>query len=455
MEVNGNSDQAVRPLGLYRKFQEALNPSSKVLKRCLAPLKFAGGAFLMQMAILFSVWPNMASALDFEVRYTDNRPIFPPTIWVDMTGAIEPGDTQRFLSAIQPYMWRGATDMILRIDSPGGNLFESIQLGEAISGLPLTTTIDVGVGGDGGVCASACVNVYLGADYRFLSENSKIGVHQFSMEGSDVGSDEAISISQGLSALIIEHIRTMRADPAFFSVMVSAHADEIFWVPLDTLENLRVVTYGIFSENVEYRNVNGSIALYIEQVSRVGSNAITLICSPTGLVGVFNLNEPELSSIGSLGLYVDGVEIPLPDFDVIERGDYRFRAIALFPNNVLTRLSSARSLGARAVSPEGDIFFGFQGGVRDPRISETARGCQSSQRDAAPVMTRVEGIDFTGGDLTRSGHRGISFAECESICRNDPRCVAISYVVAQRWCWPKGSINAINPNPGVVSAYLE
>lgn len=453
--MNGNSYQTVRPFGLYRIFQEALNSSSKVLKRGLVPQKFVGGMFPMQMAILFSLWPSIASALDFEVRYTDNRPISPPTIWVDMTGAIETGDTQRFLSAIQPYMWRGASDMVLRIDSPGGNLFESIQLGEAISGLPLTTTIDVGVGSDGGICASACVNVYLGADYRFLSENSKIGVHQFSMEGSEVGSDAAISISQGLSALIIEHIRAMRADPAFFSVMVSAHADEIFWVPLETLENLRVVTYGIYSENIEYRNVNGSIALHIEQVSRVGDNAITLICSSSGLVGVFNLNEPELSSVGSLGLYVDGVEIPLPDFDVIERDDYRFRAIALFPNNVLTRLSSARALGARAVSPGGDIFFGFQGGIRDPRISETARGCQSSQRDAAPAMTRVEGIDFTGGDLTRSGHREVSFADCQNICQHEPRCVAISYVVAQRWCWPKASINAINSNPGVMSAYLE
>ena len=390
--------------------------------------------------------------MEFDVKYTDNRPIFPPALWVDMSGEVEHGDTARFLEAILPYADRDIYEVALRLDSPGGSLVESLRLGRAISELPYITRASVGVEGGQQICASACVNVYLGADYRFLTGSSRIGVHRFSMSGTDIGADKALSISQDLSAQIIEHIRAMRADPSFFNIMVSAHADDIYWVPQDTLEELHVVTGNIYEETAEYRNVNGSIALYLSQVSHVGTNTLTLICGGSGLVGIVNLNEPELAWIGHLELYIDGSSVPLDDFKIIERDNFRLKAMSLFPHSILQRLAKAHELGARVTAPEAGIFFGFEGGVRDPKIAETARGCLATLETDGPRMTRADGIDFTGGDLTQAGHREVSFAECQSICLSDDRCIAVSYVVSQRWCWPKNRILTTDRNPSVISA---
>lgn len=396
--------------------------------------------------------PTVAPALEYEVTYTDNRPIFPPAIWVEMTGAVENGDTVRFLEAIRPYAGRDVYEVVISIDSPGGSLVESLRLGRAISELPYTTRASIGVEGQPQTCASACVNVYLGADYRFLSDNARIGVHRFSMSGSDVGADEAISISQGLSAQIVEHMRAMRADPEFFSIMVSAHAQDIYWVPKEKLEELRVVTGSVFSEVAEYRNINGAIALHLSQISQVGTNELTLVCGDRGLIGIFDLNEPELAWIGSLELYVDGTSLPLDDFEVIDRSNFRIKLVSLLSPNIQRRLATAKEIGGRVTSPSG-MFFGFEGGVSDPKIAETARGCVRAAEVRSHEMKIEEDTDFTGGDITQSGFRDVSFAECQRICLGNSECVAVSYVVARRWCWPKDRILSVNRNAGVISAY--
>lgn len=173
-----------------------------------------------------------------------------------MSGPIKNGDTEKFRAAIAPYLDREIHDVVINLDSPGGNLIEGMRLGREISKLPFVSRASVGVEGGDSICASACVHVYIGADYRFLGKDARIGVHQFSSSQSMDVSD-ALILSQTLSAEIVAYIREMRADPEFFSLMVSAHPEEIYWVPPNILEDLRVVTNSIYSETAEYRNVSG------------------------------------------------------------------------------------------------------------------------------------------------------------------------------------------------------
>jgi hypothetical protein len=394
--------------------------------------------------------------MSIEAKYTDNRPLFPPAVWVDMNGEIENGDTLRFLEALLPFLDRDVYEIVIRLDSLGGSLEESLRLGRAISELPYATRVSVGTDEGSQICASACVNVYLGADYRFLSDEARIGVHRFSTTNPAIEANEAISISQDMSAKIVEYISAMRADPAFFNIMVSAHAEEIYWVPHQTLKDLHVVTGGIYSEVAEYRNIRGSIALYLEQISRVGTNSLTLICGELGLVGIFDLNEPEVAGLGHLELYVDGSRIPLVDFKLIERKDYRIKVASLFPLSVLRRLAKTNELGARIVSPDIDVFFGFEEGVVDQKIAETAQGCLSSLgATAVPHMSIVDGIDFLGGDMTKNGLRYISFEQCQRTCLSDDNCVAVTYIPSKQWCWPKNRVVKTKRNPEIISAYRD
>ena len=397
--------------------------------------------------------PVATHALDFEVSYTDNRPLFPPALWIEMTGEVISGDTQRFLASISPYLGKEIYEVVISLDSPGGNLVESLRLGRAVSELPYLTRAFVGVDGGSKVCASACVNVYLGANFRFLTDDARIGVHRFSMVGDSLASDEAISISQELSAEILAYIRDMRADPSFFNVIVSAHAEEIYWVPRETLEALRVVTNGIYSETAEYRNVNGSIALYLEQVGMFGTNALTLMCGDKGLIGIFDLNEPELTTFHELELYVDGRTFNVPDYEILDRKNYRLKAVALIPHNILQLLASSEEVGARMSSISADIFFGFEEGIADSKVAETARGCLISTPVAK--MNTVIGVDVMGGDLTQNGYRNVTFDQCQRICLENNQCVAVSYVIEKNWCWPKGSVPATLANPSIASAVKE
>ncbi len=417
--------------------------------RCL--VKFLG--ILATALAVFFCAPS--TAMEIEVQYSDNRPIFRPALWVELTGEIKTGDTIRFLTVILPFMDRDVEEIVFRFDSPGGNLVEGLRLGRAISELPFITRAYVGVNGGENICASACVNAYLGSDYRFLDEGSRIGVHQFAVSGTEMETNEALSISQDISAQIVEHIRAMRADPSFFGLMVSAHAEEVYWVPRETLEELRVVTGNVYDQTAEYRNVNGTLALHLSQVSQVGKNSLTLTCGERGLVGIFDFHKPEAALLDQLELYVDGTTIPLGDFEPFERDEYRVMAISLLPEGVTRRLASAAELGARISAPEAGVFFGFFEGIRDKKISETARGCLASLQAAQPEMTRVDGVDFIGGDLTQTGYRNVSFIECQRICDSDRRCVAVSYVVSQQWCWPKDKMLKVDPKPGVISAYFE
>lgn len=407
------------------------------------------------VAILVSVvlLPRSSWSMNFEFEYTDYRPVFPPTLRIEMSGEIESGDTLRLREAMLPFANHIVREVVISIDSPGGNVVESMQLGRYIGNLPYVTKAYVGVEGGEQICASACVNVYLGADYRFLSDLARIGVHQFSFSNPDFEVEEALSISQELSAQLVEYITEMRADPDFFTIMVSEYPRSMEWVPRERLEELRVVTNGIYDETAEYQNVNGSLALLLSQISQFGTNRLTLVCGDRGLVGIADLNEPEMLGYGLLELYVDGNIFPIEDFEVVSREEHRFVVVSLFSTAMLDRLSIARELGARWSIPETGMFFGFEEGVRDQRIAEIASSCLESTQAQRNLMTPISDVDFTGGDITQDGHKGVSFEQCQTICLRDSNCRAISYVVSRSWCWPKSDILERNINADVISAF--
>ena len=65
-----------------------------------------------------------------------------------------------------------------------------------------------------------------------------------------------------------------------------------------------------------------------------------------------------------------------------------------------------------------------------------------------------DGIDFFGSDLSQTGHRYVSLAECDRICRNNPNCAAWSYVHATQWCWPKSAVTNMSIAIGVTSSVV-
>jgi hypothetical protein len=414
-------------------------------------------SFLRHCAV--SLWlltaGSAVSALEIEVSYTDNRPLFPPALWVRLSGDIAAGDTDRLSSAIQPYMGRDIYEAVFTFDSGGGSLSEGILLGKFIANLPFVTLGQVGGPNQAdGICASACVLSYLGTDYRFLHGGSQIGVHRFSAPNSSLDSATSMILAQEISGEIISHIREMRADPELYELMAATDFMDIMWVPLAELERLRVVTNNIFSETFEYRNINGGLALQIEQISRYGTNSLFLICGERGLIGIADLNKPEENPpLSGLSLSVSDTLFELADWQIVENSQWRFKVAFSVPADATSFVAIAGAVGVQAQQPLG-TFFGFTGEPRDIKISEMAANCASEFEQPLSSVELFYDTDINGGDLTADGYRQTTLAQCEAICRSQSQCVAFSFVVDQGWCWPKGNVASIARRDGVVSARI-
>jgi hypothetical protein len=92
---------------------------------------------------------------------------------------------------------------------------------------------------------------------------------------------------------------------------------------------------------------------------------------------------------------------------------------------------------------------------QDRTVAAPANPAQTPQTSAPRSNSETfEGVDFFGSDLTQAGHRYVSQAECDRICRNNPDCAAWSYVHASQWCWPKSAVTNVSIADGVTSSVV-
>ena len=82
------------------------------------------------------------------------------------------------------------------------------------------------------------------------------------------------------------------------------------------------------------------------------------------------------------------------------------------------------------------------------------RQCNSTEPRGldAPGMTILANTDLPGGDIDGQGVRGVTFPQCQTTCLADARCVAVSWVEASGWCWPKAAVGGRQTAAGIMSA---
>lgn len=395
-----------------------------------------------------------AAAMDFSIERIDVRPIRQPTIHVTATGAIESGDTEKLKAAFDTVDKSDVRDVLFMFDSPGGALMESLEMGDFISDLPAIVSAQVGSQDiPDAECASACVYAYIAADYRYMSEGAKIGIHRFGVYDVEMDGNEGAALGQAVSGILSEYIRSHRVEPEFFEAISLMDHNDILWVPTQELERWRVVTNNVYDEQQAYININGKIALRIKQIAITGDSYLTIFCTDSGVAGLADLHEPELATYGDFEVLVGDIWYSIPKWDVLDRSDMRGKIVFDMPFRVAQAALYNDKIGARVVAPGGDIFFGFQQIVRNDVLQEMVRGCPGTSRPTASTMMEMPGTDLPGYDLTTEGIRGISFARCKSICLQHKDCRAVSYVQSKSWCWPKKNMGQRRNASGIISAY--
>ena len=131
-------------------------------------------------------------------------------------------------------------DVVL-LASPGGDLGQSVIMGELIRARGLSTAVGA-IDSAGqirpGSCASACVFAYAGGTARYDIGGSRLGVHRFTTRGGTSG--DPVADTQRTTGLVLSYLKRMGISAALVEAM-SATSD-IRWLDAQEASSMNLVT---------------------------------------------------------------------------------------------------------------------------------------------------------------------------------------------------------------------
>lgn len=131
-------------------------------------------------------------------------------------------------------------DLVL-LSSPGGDLGQSVIMGEVIRARGLVTavgTVDTAGQIRPGSCASACVFVYAGGTARYDIPGSRLGVHRFTASGP--GGGDPVADTQRVTGLVLSYLKRMGVSASLVETMSATSA--ISWLDSRQAAEMNLVT---------------------------------------------------------------------------------------------------------------------------------------------------------------------------------------------------------------------
>jgi hypothetical protein len=132
------------------------------------------------------------------------------------TGTIEQGDAAKLARLVHDNDLSGFDNYVVRLNSPGGLVFEGMELGTVIRDAQLETFIS-----RGDECASACALAFLGGTSRYatgtgvgrrMEFGAALGFHGFRSATDSIRlENETLSGSRVVTALILEYASRMKS----------------------------------------------------------------------------------------------------------------------------------------------------------------------------------------------------------------------------------------------------
>ena len=153
---------------------------------------------------------------------------------VTLSGPIVPGDWNQLVAIERQTNARGVLVTALRLDSPGGNLLEGVQLAKAMYEGKIATVVVRGA-----ACASACFIVFAAGTEKYASYGSRVGVHGASFQNGG----ETVDAPEGTVAMA-KLVKSLGVPPGIIGQMVVTPPDEMVWLSAVDLQSMGVQMTG-------------------------------------------------------------------------------------------------------------------------------------------------------------------------------------------------------------------
>jgi hypothetical protein len=283
-----------------------------------------------------------------------------------LDGTITAGDGKRLEKYIVEHHVPSQSWVVL--NSPGGNLFEGMELGRIIRKYYLRTDVarrrpnssnqfDYLPGG----CYSACTLAYVGGRFRFLHSASHFGIHRFAFTSPQKNESDMAQIA---SASIVAYLRSMDIDPDLFTLSTQAGSAEIYEPTKAELEKLNVVTNGFNKPKWSIESNNGLLYLKGERDTVYGINKFIMFCFAPGKMGLHVIFDPqgrqnEVIDFGAHSLMINGQQYAVDPVDKQIANGWFNAEYALSPQQV-NLFTNASSVGLVVqMIGSAPVFFGF------------------------------------------------------------------------------------------------
>lgn len=158
---------------------------------------------------------------------------------VTLTGAIEPGDADRFFDFLTAETAASDTAIeTLRLNSPGGSVAEALAIGRRARAEGFSTQLQAG-----DICLSACPYVLASGVTRRVHDDAQVGVHQhYFGENTFLPAFMAVADVQRGQGEVMTYLNDMGVDPLVMQHALRTPPNEIYVLLPQQLRDYALVT---------------------------------------------------------------------------------------------------------------------------------------------------------------------------------------------------------------------
>jgi hypothetical protein len=320
------------------------------------------------LAAVFAAGAVSAAPMTFKLA--SNGGVCPDCRWIAAEGEIveaSPSRLAKFLKA-NPR----AEGLVVRINSDGGDLAASMDLGRLIRERGLKTAVSrtvfepkapkdrLSARWTKGACASACTYAFLGGVERSVDENSRLGVHQFYSDaprGRGAGRGSFAVAQTAINDLGV-YMADMGVGGSLILAAAATSPVNMHWLTREELESYHAVTDVRSPEEANWSFAQTERGLYLvsRQVQKNGTvTEYRMTCSSTKprsihLLATRSLKAAPSERYGDIRKSLHGAKLhpSAKDARDLSLGDVQINQDTLQINGDMDRATFQRMIGEKA-----------------------------------------------------------------------------------------------------------